>query len=173
MRHDPTPSFPPQPAQRDLAASPAAAAVDLRRAAARDRTPLREFYSGLSPRTIEDRFGVAAPAVPPSWLPRLTDVTAPGRVVVVAVAAERIVGVAEAAADPRRAADTEVGLVVADGWQGRGLGGALLHVLLGELRADDVSQRLLFDVSPRNRRMHRLLERARLRRSIDRVRSDP
>ena len=104
--------------------------VDLRRATARDAPALRHFYLELSARTLYRRFMTPTPRLPEGTLAYLTDVGRLDREVVVATVAGRIVGEGRyhRFAGTR---DAEIALVVADDWQGRGIGPALSNRLAG------------------------------------------
>jgi GNAT superfamily N-acetyltransferase len=106
----------------------------VRRLTERDRGELARFYLGLSPRTLFLRFMSPVPRLPESTLAYLSD-TGIDREVVVATCGDAIV------AEGRYhrvlgTNDAEVALVVADAWQGRGIGPMLTERLarIGRLR---------------------------------------
>jgi ribosomal protein S18 acetylase RimI-like enzyme len=55
-------------------------------------------------------------------------------------------------ADPPGAASTEIGVVVADAWQGRGVGSGLMRALASRARARGATT-LVMEVMAENRRM--------------------
>jgi GNAT superfamily N-acetyltransferase len=123
----------------------------IRSAGAADMGALSDFFAGLSPQTRYLRF--FAPVTPgPDLLRRMsgdghTDA-------VVAVRGGVIIGHAMAAAQvgPRGARTADVGVVVADAWQGLGVGSALMRAVITSARARGVTS-LTMDVLPGNRRM--------------------
>jgi len=87
-----------------------------------DREPLVEAHARLSPETVRRRYLAPKPQLSRRELTYLTEVDGVDHVAYVAVAAGRIVGVARWVRledDPETA---EAAVVVADGWQGQGLG---------------------------------------------------
>jgi GNAT superfamily N-acetyltransferase len=127
-------------------------AAEIRRAQSSDLAALRDFFAGLSARTRSRRF--FAPVTPTSaMLHRLSGGT--GNVdAVVAIAGGGIVGHAMAADRDGSDGDsiTEIGVVVADAWQGRGVGSALVRALIAGARTRGVAF-LVMDVLPGNRRV--------------------
>jgi GNAT superfamily N-acetyltransferase len=132
------------------AGAPVTAAI--RSASAADTGALSDFFAGLSPQTRYLRF--FAPLTPgPGMLRRLSG--GDGRAdAVVAVRGGVIIGHAMAADQigPRGARTADVGVVVADAWQGLGVGSALMRALITGARARGVTS-LTMDVLPGNRRM--------------------
>ena len=132
--------------------------VQVRAAAAGDCEGIRSLIAGLSPRTQYLRF--FAPVSPSPAI--LRQMCAPrGRIdVLVATDSGVIVGHAMAAdivePDGRTAAD--VGLVVADRWQGRGVGSLLFEWLIARAAARGVSA-LAMDVLQENQRMLAMISR--------------
>jgi GNAT superfamily N-acetyltransferase len=124
----------------------------IRRAQSSDLAALEDFFAGLSARTRSRRF--FAPVTPtPAMLRRLSGGT--GHVdAVVAMAGGGIVGHAMAAdlAGSEGDSVTEIGVVVADAWQGRGVGSALVRALIANARARGVTF-LAMDVLPGNRQV--------------------
>lgn len=98
--------------------------VVLRRATDRDATGLRSFYLGLSPPTLFRRFMTPTPRLSDRTIAYLTDVCRLDREVILVTVGSRIVGEGRF---HRLAgtADAEVALVVADDWQGHGIGPVL------------------------------------------------
>jgi len=134
--------------------------VAIRRASARDAAALRAFYRGLSPETLHRRFMAPVPRLPESMLAYLCDVGRLDREVLLAIACGELIGEGRY----HRVSGTdeaEVALVVADPWQGRGLGRLLadqlavsaarrgITALGGVMLADnDVANRLLRRTAP-------------------------
>ena len=127
-------------------------AAEIRRAEPSDLVALGDFFAGLSARTRSRRF--FAPVTPTSdMLRRLSGGT--GNVeAVVATAGGGIVGHAMAADRTGSDGDsiTEIGVVVADAWQGRGVGSALVRALLASAQARGITF-LTMDVLPGNRQV--------------------
>jgi ribosomal protein S18 acetylase RimI-like enzyme len=133
--------------------------LQIRAAVAADCEAISSFVTGLSLRTRFLRF--FAPASPPSpAVLRGMCGAADGSDVLVATDGGEIVGhvmaVDVAGPDGSRAAD--IGLVVADRWQGRGVGSHLLRDVTERAVARGVST-LLMDVLPENRRMLAMISR--------------
>jgi GNAT superfamily N-acetyltransferase len=121
----------------------------LRRARPDDRARIAEFVCGLSPRSQYLRF-FACVAPPSSGLLRaLTD---PDHADVLLVTDSRgsviAHGMAADLASGHRL-ESNIGLVVADDWQQRGVGTQLLHALVGRAARRGVSA-LVLDVLPAN-----------------------
>jgi len=107
----------------------------VRRLTERDRAELVRFYLGLSPRTLFLRFMSPMPRLPESTLAYLCETGKLDREVLVATCDDAIV--AEGRYHRVRGTnDAEVALVVADAWQGRGIGPMLTErlALIGRLR---------------------------------------
>ena len=135
------------------------AAAAIRPARPTDLAALSDFFAGLSARTRYLRF--FAPITPSPALLRLlcggdgtTDAvvaTAGGLIIGHAMAADRAGPQnPEEPQDPRGARMTDIGVVVADAWQGRGVGSALVRALLTAAQARGVTS-LAMDVLPGNR----------------------
>ncbi len=127
------------------------AAVVVRAVGPADLDALRGFFAGLSTQSRYLRF--FGPIVTPS--PAMLDLLAgrPGHVdALVAMAGGVIVGHAMAAdrteSGTRR---TDIGVVVADAWQGRGVGAVLVRTLIGRAGARGVTS-VVMDVMHGNRR---------------------
>ena len=114
------------------------ASAEIRPARPTDLAALGEFFAGLSPRTRYLRF-FAAVTPTGSMLRRLAG--GAGADVLVATDGGVIIGHAMAVdrAGPGRGCTADVGVVVADAWQGRGIGSALLRALIGRARARGVA----------------------------------
>jgi L-amino acid N-acyltransferase YncA len=137
---------------RTQAEADAAVTAAIRPASAADIGALSGFFAGLSPQTRYLRF--FAPVTPgPELLRRMSG--GDGRTnAVVAVRGGVIIGHAMAVdqTGPRGARTADVGVVVADAWQGLGVGSALIRALITGARARGVTS-LTMDVLPGNRRM--------------------
>jgi GNAT superfamily N-acetyltransferase len=135
---------------QEAGGAPITAAI--RPASAADMGALSDFFAGLSSQTRYLRF--FAPLTPgPELLRRMCG--GDGRAdVVVAVRGDVIIGHAMAVdqAGPRGARTADVGVVVADAWQGLGVGSALMRALITGARARGVTF-MTMDVLPGNRRM--------------------
>ena len=136
--------------QAGRAGAPGVAAI--RSACAADTGALGDFFAGLSAQSRYLRF--FAPVTPgPELLRRMSG--GDGRTdAVVAVREGVIIGHAMAAdqAGPQGSRTADVGVVVADAWQGLGVGSALLRALISGARARGVTS-LTLDVLPGNRTM--------------------
>jgi acetyltransferase len=127
--------------------------VQIRQAGSADHPALRDFLTGLSVRTRYLRF--FAGALPAS--PAMLQVLAGGRQGVDALVATRngaIIGHAMAVdtTGPDGTAVAEIGVVVADAWQGRGVGSRLMRRLAGRARARGATT-LAMDVLAENQRV--------------------
>jgi GNAT superfamily N-acetyltransferase len=130
------------------------AAAVIRPVGPADRAALTDFFAGLSVQTRYLRFfGPVAPT--PALLDLLCGEPA-GVHVLVAVADGAIVGHALAAdrlvPEGGQGRTTDLGVVVADAWQGRGLGSALMRAVVGQAQARGVVS-LAMDVLHVNRKM--------------------
>ena len=128
----------------------------IRPASAADTEALAGFFAGLSAQSRYLRF--FAPLAPGPGLLR-TMSGGDGRAdVVVAVRRGVVIGHAMAVdqAGPRGTRTADVGVVVADAWQGLGVGSALISALTAGARARGVTS-LTMDVLPGNRRMLALI----------------
>jgi GNAT superfamily N-acetyltransferase len=115
------------------------AVAAIRRVVPADLTALSDFFEGLSAQTRYLRF--FGPVTPTPALLHLLSGDAAHVDAVVAVRADDIVGHAMAAdrTDPTGARVTDIGVVVADAWQGRGLGAALVRALVAGAQARGVT----------------------------------
>jgi GNAT superfamily N-acetyltransferase len=152
-----------------------------------DLTALSDFFAGLSERTRYLRF--FAPVTPSPALLGLLSGHACGadRVdAVVATSGGVIIGHAmatdragpqnpEEPQDPQGARTTDIGVVVADAWQGRGVGSALVRALISGAQARGVTS-VAMDVLPGNYRVLAMIaghwSAARIDRSPDYVTID-
>jgi ribosomal protein S18 acetylase RimI-like enzyme len=135
------------------------------RPATQDDAPLiREFVCGLSVRTQYFRFFTAVSPPSGGLLRALTGSAGRADILVVTDESGAVIGhgmAVDTDADAstgvtRRAAD--IGLVIADEWQGQGLGSQLL-TLVSERAAARGVRVLLLEVLPDNRRMLGIIER--------------
>ncbi len=124
--------------------------AEIRPATASDRPAIRSFVAGLSVRTQFLRF-FAAVSSPSGSLLRSMCGAGARTDVLVAIEHGQVIGHAIAAdhAGPDGGLATDVGLVVADGWQRQGVGTALMRALAGRAAARGASS-LLMDVLPEN-----------------------
>jgi GNAT superfamily N-acetyltransferase len=135
--------------------APARAAVTIRPSDAGDLAPLTGFFAGLSTRTRVQRF--FAPLRPTPALVRRACRVSHGDVLL-ATQAGVIIGhamAADRAADGAPGQDeslTEIGVVVADAWQGQGVGSALMRTLVRRAQARGVTS-LSMDVLPGNQQV--------------------
>src|SRR5262245_6290119 len=133
----------------------------VRRTEPDDERRLAAFFGRLGARSLYQRFLTPFPRLPRDWFRELATVDHLTRLVLVAEDASgeepavRAVAHLEPGPD---AATREIAIAVEDGWQGRGLGGALLDLLLAEAERLGV-RRFTADVLAENRRMLRLLWR--------------
>lgn len=141
----------------DRPAPPAVAGAVLRDVAPADLDAVRAFLAGLSLETAYRRFftGIGTPTT--SLVRRLTAVEPGRRAVVVAVAGTEVVGLADSAVlDGGRM--VELGVVVTDRWQRRGLGWPLCTAALAPAVAAGVPV-LRAHTLPDNAQVTRLLRR--------------
>jgi len=136
----------------------AAITAAIRPAGASDTSALGDFFAGLSTQSRYLRF--FAPVTP---APALLQKMSGGDGCTYAVVAVRegvIIGHAMAAdqAGPRGARTADVGVVVADAWQGQGVGTALLRALITGAQSRGVTS-LTMDVLPGNRPMLAMIAR--------------
>ena len=150
--HRPAGAGPPT----DLPATEAIPGVHLRPAGAADSPAVRAFLCGLSLDSAYRRFFTGLGSVPDSLVRRLL-ATGATRTVVLAVAGGEIVGVADTTVVDGGAA-VELGIVVADSWQRRGLGWPLADAALAPARAGGIST-LRAHTLPDNARVARMLRR--------------
>jgi ribosomal protein S18 acetylase RimI-like enzyme len=134
-------------------------AYAIRAATADDAALIRDFVCGLSVRTQYFRFFTAVSPPSRGLLLALTGGTGGTDILLVTDETGAVIGhgmAVDAEADGRRHAD--IGLVIADGWQGQGLGTQLL-TLAAERAAARGIRALLLEVLPENRRMLGIIER--------------
>ena len=127
----------------------------IRPACPADMSALSDFFEDLS---VESRYlRFFGPVRPTSSLLNLLSGGPADVDAVVAAVDGVVIGHAMAAdqtdpADPRGARVTDVGVVVADAWQRRGVGAALMRALITRAQARGVTS-LAMDVLPGNRRV--------------------
>jgi acetyltransferase len=92
-----------------------------------DAARLQAFVRALSPQTRRERYFSAIQELTPRELERMTRPVAAADMVLAAFDGEGVVGVAECSGG-------EFALVVADAWQGSGLGRSLMERLLEQAR---------------------------------------
>jgi ribosomal protein S18 acetylase RimI-like enzyme len=128
------------------------AAVAIRQARPEDLPALSDFFAGLSAHTRYLRF--FGPVTPGAALLRTLAGFADNIDALVAVRRRVIVGHAMAVdrVEPRGTRVTDIGLVVHDAWQGRGVGSALMRALVSGAQARGVS-RLEMEVLDSNRQV--------------------
>lgn len=150
------PALPVPPARPVTPASPALPAL-LRPVRPADGAAVRAFLAGLSLDTAYRRFFTGIGSPPAALVRRLVEVEPGRRAVVVAVAGTEVVGLADSAVtDGGRV--VELGVVVADGWQRRGLGPPLCAAALAPAVAAGVPL-LRAHTLPDNARVARMLRR--------------
>jgi RimJ/RimL family protein N-acetyltransferase len=125
--------------------------VELHPMHADDAASLLRFHHTLSLETTHLRFFAVHPELSAAELHRFTHVDHREREAIVATVAGEIVGVArfDRLGESR---DAEVAFVVADSWQGRGLGAALFD-RLAERALEVGIARFVADTLPHNQRM--------------------
>jgi GNAT superfamily N-acetyltransferase len=139
--------------QTEVAQAEGRATAAIRPVGQVDLAALSDFFAGLS---VESRYlRFFAPVTPARDLLHLL-AGGPANVdAIVAVEAGAIVGhamAADRAGDRCGARATDVGVVVADGWQRRGVGAALMRALVARAQARGVTS-LAMDVLPGNRKV--------------------
>jgi GNAT superfamily N-acetyltransferase len=140
--------------------------VPIRRAQAADRETIRTFFAGLSARTRYLRF-FAALSITPAVLRALSGgdnadtvvATDEGVIIGHGIAADRV--------SPGGTTVTEIGVVVADDWQGRGIGSALVRALISAAHTRGVAI-VAMEVLPGNQRVIAMIASHWPTASIDR-----
>ncbi len=94
-----------------------------------DAEALVAFHEGLSPETVYLRFFTVHPHLSPAEVERLTHVDGADRLALVALFDSTLVGVARYERSVTEPTAAEVAFVVADRFQGHGIGSMLLHRL--------------------------------------------
>ena len=136
------------------------AGLEVRPLESTDRDRLSAAFERLSDASRSARFHGAKARLGERELDRLTRLDHITRDAVIAVERDsgRIVGVARYATDAGRVSAAEIAIVVADEWQGRGLGTALTRLLMWRAATTGFT-RLSASVQADNRRAQRLLRR--------------
>jgi GNAT superfamily N-acetyltransferase len=137
-----------------------AARTEIRPAHDCDRDAVRDFLAGLSLRTRYLRFFAGVAPATPAMLRRLTGGATPAAGggehidALLATEGDEIIGHAMATdtREPSGARVTEIGVVVADARQGRGVGSALTRTLASRAEARGATM-ILMDVLAENRQM--------------------
>lgn len=127
-----------------------------------DAALFESFINGLSPRSRMLRFHTGLTSLPPSWLQWMTRPDPRHEHVLLAIAEEQgkptCIGEARYALGDGPPGEREFALVIADGWQGAGLGRALLTQLTEHAEQHGVTQ-LVGDVMRDNLPMLELARR--------------
>ena len=118
---------------------------------------VQRVFDQLGPRSRQLRFGGAKTSLSAAELDQLTLLDG-RRHALVAFAGQAPIGIARLVRDADDPATAEVAFAVADDWQGRGVGTALLERLAADARAAGVTRLRAF-VHAENRRSLRLLRR--------------
>jgi ribosomal protein S18 acetylase RimI-like enzyme len=141
--------------QAERASGRAAAAI--RQARPADLPALADFFAGLSMQTRYLRF--FSPVTPGPALLHLLAGGAGTTDAVVAIRGRAIVGHAMATdrTGPRGARMTDIGVVVADAWQGQGAGSALIRALITSAQARGVTS-VVMDVLPGNHQVRAMIK---------------
>ena len=131
--------------------------VLIRQAGGGDLAGLRDFLTGLSVQTRQLRFFTGAPPATAAML-RILAGQRPDADALLATWNGVIIGHAMAAdtAGSPGAAATDIGVVVTDAWQGRGVGSALMRALVSQAQARGVAS-LAMDVLHLNRQALRMI----------------
>jgi RimJ/RimL family protein N-acetyltransferase len=116
--------------------APVARAPYIRAITAEDSARLADAFAGLSDRSRYQRFLSPKPRLSSAELRYLTDIDHRTHEALVAVDPSdgSLVGVARYAGDP-----ADVAIVIADAWQGRGIGTRLLRELVARAEANGIS----------------------------------
>jgi acetyl coenzyme A synthetase (ADP forming)-like protein len=108
--------------------------VHIRPISERDGDRLVEFHSGLSPESVYLRYFSSHGELNPEEIHRFTHVDGDERMALVATVRDAIIGVARYDRLERRPDEAEVAFLVADAFQGRGVGTLLLEMLAAHAR---------------------------------------
>jgi GNAT superfamily N-acetyltransferase len=125
--------------------------ISIRPISPADGDALVRFHEGLSNETTRLRFFVLHPDLASTEVVYFTHVDHHDREALLALAGDNIVGVGRYDRLPTTS-DAEVAFVVADGWQGNGIGTHLLQQLARRATAEGVT-RFLADTLAENYRM--------------------
>jgi len=116
-----------------------------------DADRLLKFHESLSPETTRLRFFAVHPYLNDTELARFTTVDHHDREALVALVEDALIGVARYDREPGTD-EAEIAFVVADAWQGSGVGSLLLEHLAARARTEGVT-RFVADTLSENRRM--------------------
>lgn len=114
--------------------------IHIRPIAPEDAERLVDFHSALSDETVYLRFFSAHGPLRPDEVFRFTNVDGHDRMALVATVRDGIIGVARYDRSDPSSDEAEVAFVVADAYQGRGVGTLLLETLAAYARTQDVSR---------------------------------
>jgi acetyl coenzyme A synthetase (ADP forming)-like protein len=128
--------------------------VQVRPIAPADAPMLERFHDALSPETNRLRFFVVRPHLDEKSLSSFTNVDHHDREALIALSGGELIGVARYDRYPGTA-DAEVAFVVADAWQGSGVGSLLLEHLAARARAEGL-ERFVAETLAENSRMMRV-----------------
>ncbi len=126
------PMLHPRPAAREAAILPGGFEVCVRAASLEDEDLLRAMFSRLSPETVYRRFHAPYPRVPGWVLDLFLNVDHRYREALVAVVEGEAVGHAMYARSSGERGEAEIGIVIEDAWQAKGIGKLLLSRLAAE-----------------------------------------
>jgi RimJ/RimL family protein N-acetyltransferase len=118
---------------------------------------VRRFYRGLSAESVYNRFFTGGQPGD-AELRRLFDADPDARDVLVALSGHDVIGLVEGATPRNLPGAVEIGLVVADAWQGRGVGWQLIRAVVSQAAARGASI-IQAHTLAENRRMARLMRR--------------
>lgn len=116
------------------------------------------FFAGLSPDSAYRRFFAGVGRMPDRVVRRFVEVDHDRRECLLALAGDAVVGLADYALLADRPSTAEFGVVIADGWQRRGLGPRLVTGLLSVAAGRGVTAVRVHTLAE-NARVHRLLLR--------------
>jgi acyl-CoA synthetase (NDP forming)/RimJ/RimL family protein N-acetyltransferase len=122
-----------------------------------DAEALQRFHLAQSPESVYLRFFAPMPRLSDRDLARFTNVDHIGRVAIVALVGDDIVGVGRY--DRVNEREAEVAFNIADAHQGRGLGSVLLEHLAAAARENGI-HRFVAEVLPQNRKMVQVFREA-------------
>lgn len=107
--------------------------MTVRHASRDDAEPIQEFVRGLTPETKRLRYFCPLRELSPAMLAQLTLADPPRTMVLIAtptdVRADEVIAIAQYAPAERHIHTCELGIVVADRWQNRGLGSRLVMTM--------------------------------------------
>jgi len=135
-----------------------------------DEDLLKDFFYGLSSESIYMRYAGTRKTWPHEERLRIANVNYESEMTIVAVAIdenghERLVGLGTYVVNPERN-EVETAFIVADEYQGRGIGAALFRRLADVARTKGL-RALVADVLPQNAAMFRVLQKAGLAVQVD------